>query len=245
MITVLVAGTAAAGDTLELDADETHHLRVRRLSETRVQVRDGAGLVGEGVVTVRGERVVVTVERAETIAPPPALVLAVGAGDRERFGMLAEKAAEIGVTQLVPLDTARARSVAGRVRDDHLRRLRRRTLEALKQSGAAWAPEIRDTVSLEQFIQALSGAVGSDRQATSDVRWLADGEGEPPPSSLSPTQPAIVLIGPEGGLTPEERDAVVAGGFVPVCLGPHVLRFETAAIAAAVTINVARRRGAR
>lgn len=235
VITVLVGTTAAAGETVELDPEEVHHARVRRAAETRVRVRNGAGLVGEGLLFASGSRTLLAIDHAAVVEQPPALVLAVGAGDRERFGLLVEKAAELGVTRVVPLETARSRSVAGRVRDDQLRRLRRRALEAVKQSGAAWAPVIADAASLDAF---LAGA------AAPAVRWLADADGAAPPAVLGPAAPATVVIGPEGGLEPEERAAVLASGYVAVGLGSHVLRFETAAIAAAVTINIARRRGA-
>jgi 16S rRNA (uracil1498-N3)-methyltransferase len=241
VITVLIAGAAAAGDTIELDAEELHHLRVRRAAETRVHVRNGAGLVGEGLLFASGHRMLLAVELAHSVDAPPPLVLAVGAGDRERFGLLVEKSAELGVTRVVPLTTARAKSVAGRVRDDQLRRLRRRALETLKQSGAAWAPHVADAVSLEWFLQEQND------QATEEapgVRWLADADGAAPPPALPASGSATVLIGPEGGFTPQERSAALASGYLPVGFGSHVLRFETAAMAAAVTINVARRRGA-
>ena len=69
----------------------------------------------------------------------PSSTLAVGAGDRDRFGWLVEKAAELGVTTLVPIETARTTGVATRLRGKHLEKLRRQALEAIKQSGAPWA----------------------------------------------------------------------------------------------------------
>ena len=119
VITVLVGTGAAAGDVVQLDADEAHHLRVRRAAGPRsadasVAVRDGAGLLAEGRLSVEGRRVLVAIEHAERAAPPPPLVLAVGAGDRERFGALVEKAAEVGATEVVPLETARSLSVGSR-----------------------------------------------------------------------------------------------------------------------------------
>lgn len=238
MITVLVPGPVSVGETVDLDADEAHHLRVRRAAEMRVALRDGRGLVGEGMLVTSGRRAAVTVERVAAVPPPPPLVLAVGAGDRERFAWLVAKSAELGVTRVVPLETERSKSVAGRLRDDQLLRLRRRALEAVKQSGAAWAPQVSDPASLERFLGEAGPGTGPG------AWWLADGEGASPPAVLPPELPVTVLIGPEGGLTPDERGAALAAGCVAVGLGPHVLRFETAAIAAAVTVHTARRRGA-
>ena len=68
------------------------------------------------------------------------LTLAVGAGDRDRFAWLVEKAVELGVTAVVPLETERTAGVATRVATtQHLAKLRRQALEAIKQCGAAWA----------------------------------------------------------------------------------------------------------
>ena len=72
--------------------------------------------------------------------------------------------------------------------------------------------------------------------------WLGDRAGEPPPSRLD-GGPVTVVIGPEGGLTIVEREAVLAARASPVVLGPHTLRFETAALAAAAAVAAARLRG--
>lgn len=227
MITVLAGrGSVRAGATVTLDDGERHHLRVRRVTPgTPLRVLDGAGTVGEGELTADGGGVLV--DRAERVEPPAPLRLIVGAGDRERFGFLAEKCAELAVTELIPVETERTRGVATRVLSGHLDRLRRRALEAIKQSGSAWAPVVADLVGLPEAIH-LAG-VGP--------RWLADGAGESPLDI--PVSPSAVAIGPEGGFTAEERALLVREGFRPVRLGPHVLRFETAAIAGAVVARLA------
>jgi 16S rRNA (uracil1498-N3)-methyltransferase len=148
--------------------------------------------------------------------------LVVGAGDRDRFGWLVEKAAELGVAEIVPLDSALVRSVAGRVRGVHLDRLRRQAREAIKQSGAPWAPAVTDLRTPEAVCA----------EVVEGVRWLADPAGGAPTRVGSGALTAV--IGPEGGLTEEEQAQFRAAGFAPVRLGPHLLRFETAAIAAAV-----------
>ncbi len=63
-----------------------------------------------------------------------------------------------------------------------------------------------------------------------------------PPAGVGP-EPVTIAIGPEGGFTGEERWSLEAAGFVPVRLGDHILRFETAALAAAVYTSIARKRG--
>ena len=214
---------AAPGDgrLVQLLEGEDHHLRVRRARDgDRVGLRNGAGLVGSGRLRRDGTGWRVEVEERDVVSQRPGVTLAVGAGDRDRFEWLAEKATELGVAALIPVETELTAAVATRIRPQHVAKLRRRALETLKQCGAAWVPEISPPVPLATLLaRPLAGE-----------RWLADASGASA-SAVSPA--ATVLVGPEGGFTPAERAAALAGGFCPVRLGPYVLRFETAALAAA------------
>ena len=105
-----------------------------------MRVLDGAGAVAEGTLVREGRDFAVQVEKVDTIAKPPPFVLVVGAGDRDRFAWLVEKAAELGVTDLVPLLTERTRSVAASIRVSHVAALQRRARHAIKQSRAPWSP---------------------------------------------------------------------------------------------------------
>ena len=233
MITLLaVPGSLVAGATVTLDPEEQHHLSVRRATgEVAVALLDGAGSRAEGRLLAEGPHPTVQVERVVVEPAPVRTVLAVGAGDRDRFGALAEQAAQLGATCLVPLETERTASVATRLRESHLPRIRRRAREAIKQCGAAWAPEIDHPIGLTEFLAGpLAGA-----------RWLADQEGSPI-APLKATEALTAVIGPEGGFTAQERAALVDAGFKPVRLGPHLLRFETAALAALTSAWLARQR---
>jgi 16S rRNA (uracil1498-N3)-methyltransferase len=221
-----VPGTLLADSTIGLDEEERHHLRVRRAVDgERVRVLDGAGTVGEGRLLKQGGEFVVRVEGVREVQQPPAFILIVGAGDKERFGWLAEKSAELGVTELAPLKTERTRSVAAGIREGHVAALQRRARQAIKQSGAAWAPRVSPPVDVK-FAAA---------QGLPEFRWLADATGEPPPE-LPPEVPLLVVVGPEGGLVPAEREVFLAAGFRRVRLAPDLLRFETAALAAAAVV---------
>jgi 16S rRNA (uracil1498-N3)-methyltransferase len=194
-----------------------------------VEVLDGAGLTGRGRLVRAGPEWLVEIQSAERQPARPELVLAVAAGDRERFTWMAEKAVEIGVTGIVPLDTARSVAVASRLRSTYTAKLRRIVLEATKQCGAAWAPDVGEPVSLTEFIARPSPG----------ARWLADAAGEAPPATLD-EKPLTVIVGPEGGFSGEERAAILASGYQPVVLGSNTLRFETAALAAAMAAATAR-----
>jgi 16S rRNA (uracil1498-N3)-methyltransferase len=183
----------------------------------------------------RARHLVISVESVTEVPAPPRFVLGVGAGDKERFGWLAEKAAELGVTELVPLETTRAMSVATRLRPQHLDALRRRARQAVKQSGAAWAPEILEPASLE----AVAGPAPE-----SEIRLLAHVDGGSVPE-ISRGSAVVVVVGPEGGLTDEERAFLIERGFVAVQLARDLLRFETAALAAAAVVASQRARSTR
>ena len=103
MIVLVPEGGVSPDQLLELPPDEAHHLRVRRAEPgEHIELRDGAGLVGEAVLlesTARHALIRITASRA--IEPPPSLALFVAAGDKDRFGWLVEKAGELGVTRLV------------------------------------------------------------------------------------------------------------------------------------------------
>jgi len=233
VITLLVPTGVAAGRRETVDDAEGHHLRVRRASAgERVALRDGAGLVGTGRLVSDGREWVVDVEAVERRARPAELTLAIGAGDRDRFSWLVEKAVELGATTVVPLETERTGSVATRVRDAHLPKLRRQALEAIKQCGAAWALEVDAPQSLAAFIARTEPG----------IHWLADAAGAAPPGTLD-TSPVTVVIGPEGGFTEPERGLLLSAGYRPLALAPHTLRFETAALAAAAVVTTARLRG--
>ncbi|HEX6104399.1 MAG TPA: RsmE family RNA methyltransferase [Gemmatimonadales bacterium] len=229
---VLVERAAAEGRLGLLDGED-HHLKVRRARDGElVELRDGGGLVGRGRLVRAGGEWQVEVLDVESRPVPPALCLAVGAGDRDRLGWVVEKAVELGVTTVVPLETDRTAGVATRLRGGQVARLRRQALEAVKQSGNPWACTVEEPTPLRAFLAAPPAG----------ERWLADAAGSPPPATLGEGACTIV-IGPEGGLTHGERDAVEASGYRAVRLGPHILRFETAAVAAAAAVQSARLRG--
>jgi 16S rRNA (uracil1498-N3)-methyltransferase len=222
-----------AGTRRSLGENEVHHLQVRRAKPGEiVEVLDGAGLRGTGPLVHSGKEWWVDVQNSVREPRPAELTMAVAAGDRERFTWMVEKAVELGVTRILPLETSRSSGVATKIKESHLGKLRRHALEAIKQCGAAWAPQVNDPISLDTFLEHPLIGTG----------WLADEAGSPPPYTLGQA-PLTVVIGPEGGLTDSERNRIGGAGYQPVVLGPHTLRFETAALAAAAFATMARRRG--
>jgi len=216
------AGTLAAGSVVAVDEDEARHLTVRRAEPgSEVQLVDGAGARAAGQLSRGAGAWSVTVGEVHHEPPPVSVTLAVGAGDRDRFGILVEQATQLGATRIVPLLSERTVGVSTRLREGHLDRLRRRARETLKQCGSAWAPEITDPRDLATFLADLPPG----------ARWLADPDGGSRPR-LEATAPLTVAVGPEGGFTMAEQRVLRGAGFLMVRLGRHLLRFETASLAA-------------
>lgn len=221
------------GVRIVLEESEAHHLQVRRAKEGEsIELRDGFGLVGTGRLLKQGREWAVEVGTAACRPHPPELNLVVGAGDRERFDWLVEKAAELGVTAVVPLETERTAGVSSRLREAHVEKLRRRALEAIKQSGAAWAPRVDPGTGLAELLARMGKG----------EHWLADAAGQAPVPLLK-GEAVTVVVGPEGGFSAAERRSLIERGYQPTSFGHHTLRFETAALAAAVAVATARLRG--
>lgn len=235
MRVVIQPGGWAAGQRVSLSEEEIHHLKVRRAKDgDRVEVLNGAGLQGRGILVRTAREWMVEINAVEVHEPPAALILGVASGDRDRFSWMVEKSVELGVTSVVPLETERTAGVATRLKDTHIARLRRSALESIKQCGVAWAPTIENPMPLPTFVN----------QPVNGSRWLAHQDGTPAPASLDES-PVTVIVGPEGGLTAEEVEITVSAGYRRTSLGVHTLRFETAGLAAAAAVTQARMRGQR
>ena len=140
---------------------------------------------------------------------------------RGRIDWVAEKASELGVARLVPVATRRA--VVDRLNGD---RLRAHMIEAAEQCERTALPELAEMVSLDALLRDWP----ADRRL-----FFADEEGGVPllEGVRAHPGPAAILVGPEGGFDPAEREAIRAvPAAIGVSLGPRILRAETAALAA-------------
>jgi 16S rRNA (uracil1498-N3)-methyltransferase len=237
--TVFARGPFQVGGVVILEDEEAHHVRVRRLGDGAiVRLVDGHGAVATARVALDRELIATRVIATTTVAPPPATELWVGAGDRDRFLLLVEKAAELGATRVVPLVTERSLQVAARFQAVHVDKAVRRAREALKQSGGTWIPTVASPLALSEAIRQSGGmAVGAAG------RFVAAADGGPLPA-LREGDGVHWMVGPEGGFTEGELAAIKGAGFRPIALGRAVLRFDTAGIAALAQTAGARIRGA-
>lgn len=228
-------GSIVAGEELALDPDECHHaaavLRLR--PGDPIVLADGRGTVADAVLRElsRGRgRVGVTALRSHSEAAPPGVTLIQGVVAGRGMDWAVQKAVEIGVATLWPVVAGRSQLAvnAAAQRMSHWRRIAR---QALKQCHRSWEMTLLDPVPIATLWldPAPPGAVADP--AGLGIWQLPDGVLD------------RLVVGPEGGLLPDELDTAIRRGWTPVRLGPHVLRAETAAIvgAAALAAEGARR----
>ncbi|GAB1341162.1 RsmE family RNA methyltransferase [Gemmatimonas sp.] len=223
----VTAESFATGTTVSLDEAAARHMRVLRLGAgALVGVRDGQGSIGEGqLVQLSKTHAHVEITSVARIDPLPPVHLLVPVADRDRMLWLAEKAAELGATSWRPVLWRRSRSVSPRGEGVNFQaKVRARMEGALAQSEGAWLPQPFPEATVER---AMLAAPPGDRV-------VLDPGGAPlvGPGACPIGQPLVIAVGPEGGLERDELEQLQAAGFRSVSLGPTILRFETAAIAA-------------
>jgi 16S rRNA (uracil1498-N3)-methyltransferase len=172
-------------------------------------------------------------ETVEAVEPRVHTVLLASLIRFERLEWMIEKATELGVTRIVPVQAERSEKGLERAAGKRMPRWNRIAREASEQSRRAHLPEIAEPVD-------LAGAI----QGPGDYRFVLE-EAEAPAflSVLPADRPrgaqVAVLVGPEGGWTDREREQIVDAGWRPVSLGSQILRAETAAMAALAIVNAA------
>ena len=209
--------------SVELDAGQANYLgNVLRLKEGgELLLFDGRS--GEWLARIAGaskKRMVLIVEqRTREPEAIPDVWLAFAPVKRVQTDWLIEKATELGTARLIPVMTQR--TVAERVRLDRLRAI---AIEAAEQCGRTIVPDISDPLPLAHFLQ--------HRDPARTLYFSDEAGGEPVGAAFAPG-PAVIVTGPEGGFTDDERAAIrAAPNCIAISLGPRILRAETAALAA-------------
>lgn len=232
-----------AGATVVPDPKQAHYLGavMRRRSGDQVLLFNGRDGEWAAILQVEGRRQVRLELARETRAqaPEPGPVLHFAPLKRPRQELLLEKATELGVAVLAPV--IMRRSVVERVNAERQRAI---LIEAAEQCGRLSVPDLREPEPL---------ATLRERPRQVPLLWAdeasAGGEAAPVPfllEALLEAPDADLLIGPEGGFDPDERDLLEADPkVVRVGLGPLILRAETAALAALATWQAVRLRRSR
>ena len=252
--------TLVEHDAFALPEGAARHAQVRRVQPgDELRLFDGRGHEHAAQVLEMGRKaVMVRVGPACATLPemPQRLTLALGMPANERMDTLVEKATELGVHAIQPLECERS---VLRLSGERAQRKREHwqavAVAASEQCGRAWVPQVAEVHSLAGWLQALArerADAGADAGSDSAAGATAGADTTPrtlrlvlsfSPDAVSPValqaldlkngggHSVLTLSGPEGGLSPSEEAAARAAGFRPVTLGPRVLRADTAPLA--------------
>ena len=238
-----VAAGAGPGDAVELTGPEGRHaVTVKRIQVGEgIELADGRGTVLSAtveVVTGPGSLTARVTHRSIVPVPEPRLTVVQALPKGERGDTAVETLTEVGVDVIVPWQADR--SIArwsGAKAQRGSAKWAATAQSAGKQARRAWFPEVTPlarTRDVEERIAAATCAVILHEQATGPIQHLtmpADGE-------------VLLVVGPEGGLTPEEIARFQAAGAQLALIGPTVLRTSTAGTVAAAVLLAATRRWA-
>ena len=223
--------------TAELTGRDAEHLvRVLRAEPGQLyELSDNRDLYLGQIEVARKSLVSFRVlEKMDTPVPAVQVCLLAALIKPERFEWMIEKATELGVSLIQPIESIRtdpglAQAVPGR-----LARWQKIALEASQQSRRVHLPRIELPFRLAKALEI-----------DANVRLMLDENPAAPtileslPAERTAADRVALLVGPEGGWTEEERDQVVAAGWIDCSLGPAILRAETAAIAGLAIIQAA------
>lgn len=213
-----------AGQAVRLSSDQAHYLvGVMRLAAGAViQLFNGRDGEWRASLAEAGKRGAIAVCEAETRPQilPPDLWLIFAPIKKARTDFIVEKAVELGVRRILPVQTRHTNSE--RIRQD---RLQAHAIEAAEQCRATFVPEVAELAPLDRLM----------RQWPEDrcLYWCDEAAIGQPAEITGPAGPAAILIGPEGGFSADEA-AKLRGmpNIAPLSLGPRILRADTAAVAA-------------
>lgn len=222
-----------AGARIALEQESAHYLRtVLRLRQgAKLSVFNGRGGEFSAWVAQLNRKFVILeigdwLDREAESAIRVELGLGLSRGERMDFAI--QKAVELGVSSLTPLVTERCVvQLKGDRKDQKLKHWRKIVQNACEQSGRNVPPPIAEPMELNRWLAGQSG-----------LKLFLDPYSDKALNQLAPQNGRISLLsGPEGGFSDQEREMARAAGFIPIALGPRILRTETAALAALAAIQ--------
>lgn len=228
---------APALDTAEreviLDEDQSRHaVQVLRLRQgDPVGLTDGKGCSAQARIQAHDKRACTVQVEAMTRIPPPAKQIRIAISLLKhpgRFEWFLEKATEIGVSAIIPLQCERTAR-------DHFRynRMQQVIVSALLQSQQAWMPVLTAPVAFEMLGEQLM-----ENENRLIAHCMAGPRQPLPLVGKAEAATVLMLIGPEGDFTPGELEQAVRWGCKPVYIGESRLRTETAGIVAAAVLRI-------
>ena len=219
------------GQDCELDQQRVHRLtRVFRLrAGAEVVAFDGSGRQFQCELLQHRRDWSLRVQREVPSLPasPVSITLAQSIARNERMDFCLQKAVELGVHAVQPIIAEHCVAPAGRRLENRESHWRRIIEQACEQCGRSDVPELRRPVAIDEWLKNAPGTIVLDVDGTQS---LAD-------VKIDRSQ-VTLLIGPEGGFSDQEKTLMQTLDCRRVCLGPRVLRMETAALAAVTTIQL-------
>jgi len=218
-------------DAGHLDEDESRHCGkvLRHVAGDFVTAFDGKGKEWKVRLTEEKGKLWHFRRATETVsaAPKSRLILAQAVPKTKAMDLILQKAVELGVSEIAPLQSDRAvsRTEAGEA-EEKVAKWQTTVIEAAKQSGQNWLPQLHPLRKPRDFFAEVKNV---------PLKLIASLQPEARPlketlREAGPVNGVVIMIGPEGDFTPAEIGEARAAGFLPVSLGDLVLRSETAAL---------------
>lgn len=223
------------GQEIVLPEDVSHHLKtvLRSALGTEVVVSDGCGSCCRcSVVNLNAGGAVVVVNECRFVEETAlAIELLQGLPGGDKLELVLQKNTELGVTTFQPLLTERSQfRVPAHKLARKMARWQRIVSEAARQSERAWLPHVAEPRSVADAL----------KQSSAELKLALWEQGTRPLKEVLPLnkpESVAVLVGPEGGLTEAEITLAREHGFIPVGIGPRILRTETAGMAMAAILQ--------
>ncbi len=217
-----------------LTGGEFHHLsRVSGFTEgDELMLLDGeGGLYRAEIEKISSQSADLRVVSSRPAREPPPFCLALAVIRAGRMDMAVEKCVEVGLRRIIPFTCRRSVwSGGGEKAAGKVKRLSRKVEAVCKQSGQACFPRVEGLLDFESLLEELDNY---QRILLAD----RDGERMEGREGRAPDERTLGIVGPEGGLTPEEKKLLMDKGVIPVSLGGNRLRSETAAISLVVCMH--------
>jgi 16S rRNA (uracil1498-N3)-methyltransferase len=221
------------GGRIVLDDDNAHYVRnvLRLKAEQTLMLFNGQGgeYLGE-LLEVSRKHVSIAIKQhqARDVESPLQVTLGLGISRGDRMDWAVQKAVELGVSCLTPLITERCViKFSDDKKQQRWQHWQHIVQHAAEQTGRTHLPRLGDVDALPNWLIEQQG-----------LKIFLDPYAEHSLSDLQPqTQSVTLLSGPEGGFADLERDMAKAAGFIPVRMGPRILRTETAVLAALTAVQ--------
>ena len=215
------------------DEDESKHaVRVLRLVVgAEVMLVDGKGTRAFAKVSEDHPKrcaLEITERKKETTDRDFRLHIAIApTKNLDRLEWFIEKATEIGIDSIILISCDHSERFTVKVD-----RMEKVTVAAIKQSQQSWLPEVKGVIPFKDFISTIPGT------AQKFIAHCAEGEKISLKNNIKPEGDIYILIGPEGDFSGDEIKLAIEKGIIPITLGERRLRTETAALVAAMTVNL-------